>query len=115
MTYCCLTSSRFSVQRRQHRDERRSRLSGELLPNRDVLAAVARERLPLPPAPAVAQRQPRKLRLQVELRGPRVSKGSREALEPSVAGLEVMGRQALRRDVGLVQPPARVAYVEGAD
>src|SRR6476469_10834280 len=39
--------------------------SSALLPDRDVLAAVARERLAVPVAPALAQRHTRQLRHQV--------------------------------------------------
>ena len=80
-----------------------------------MFAAVACERLPLPFAPALAQPHPGKLCHQVELRGPRVSEGNGVALESFVDDLEVMGREALPRDVVLVESPSGLAHVEGED
>jgi hypothetical protein len=79
-----------------------------------VHAALAHERLSLPAGPALAQAHPGKLGHEVELGGPRVTERNREALESSVHDLEVMGREALRRDVVLVDPPSRLAQMEGA-
>src|SRR5437899_10689017 len=86
-----------------------------LLPDRDVLDAVARERLPLPATPAVAQRHSAKLCHQVELSRPRVPEGNREARELSVDDPEVMRDETLSRHVVLVETPARRAHVEGID
>ena len=78
-------------------------------------AALAREGLALPAAPALAQAHAGELGHQVEFRRPRVSKRNRQALGPAVDDLEVMGREALNGDVVLVEAPAGVADVEGAD
>ena len=53
-----------------------ARALGGLLPDRDVLAALARERLPLPPAPALAQRSSR--RAAPSGRAPRATRSGRE-------------------------------------
>ena len=89
--------------------------SGGLLPDRDVLAALAGERLAPPPAPAVAQAHPGELRHQVELGGPHVAERDRQALDAAVDDLEVVRDQALVGDVVLVEAPVALADVEGAD
>ena len=52
-----------------------------------MLAAVARERLPLPAAPALAQGQPGEARHQVQLGRPHVAKRHREDLQLAVDDL----------------------------
>src|SRR3954470_14144100 len=86
-----------------------------LFPDRDVFAAFARERFALPPAPAVAQPHPGKLRHEIQLRGPRVPEGNREPLDSPVDELEVMGREPLPRDVVFVDSPSRLAHVKGVE
>ena len=100
------------IRARQRRGARRLRTPGShgFSQTETCLRAVARERLPVPAAPALAQAHPGQLRHEVELRGPGVAERNREALEPSVDDPEVMGREALRRDVVLVDPPARLAH-----
>src|SRR2546430_13539177 len=56
--------------------------SSALLPDRDVLAALTRERLAVPAAPALMQRHPGQPRHQVELGGPDVAKRHRQAAGP---------------------------------
>ena len=80
-----------------------------------MLAAVARERLALPSAPALAQAHPGELRHQVELGGPRVAERDRETFDLPVDDLEVMRREPLVRDVVLVDAPSRLAHVEGVE
>ena len=86
-----------------------------LLPDRDVLAAVARERLALPAAPALAQPHPGELRHQVVLGRPRVAERHRETSTLPSDDLEVMRDQPLVRDVVLVDPPVRLAAVEDVE
>src|SRR5215210_2464808 len=93
----------------------RSTFLGPFLPDRDVLVALARERLPLPAAPALAKTHSGKPCHQVELRGPHVPEGNREAVDLSVDDPEVMGDEALVRDVVLVESPSVLAHVEDAE
>src|SRR5436190_16046906 len=86
-----------------------------LLPDGHVLAALARERLVLPAAPAVAQVHVRELRHQVELGRPHVPEQDREALDAAVDEVEVVRDQPLVGDVVLVEAPVGLADVEGAD
>src|SRR3954471_5837456 len=88
---------------------------GRPFPDRDVFAAFAREWFALPPAPAVAQPHPGKLRHEIQLRGPRVPEGNREPLDSPVDELEVMGREPLPRDVVFVDSPSRLAHVKGVE
>src|SRR5260370_26637973 len=53
-------------------DAARPRSADGFLPDRDVLAALAGERLPAPPLPPVSQPQPPPPRHQVKLRRPHV-------------------------------------------
>src|SRR5947208_16325279 len=66
-----------------------------LLPDRDVLATLARERLAVPVAPALAQRHPGQLRHQVELRRPHVAERQRQQLPAAVDEREVVRDEAL--------------------
>src|SRR5215831_4763805 len=83
-----------------------------LLPDRDVLAALARERLALPAAPAVSEPHSGELSHEIEFRGPRVPERHRQEFPAPVDEIEVMRGQALARDVVLVDAPVRVAPVE---
>src|SRR5436190_22538429 len=66
-----------------------------LLPDRDVLAAVARVLLAGPAGPALGQAQPGNLRHQVQLGRPDVSKRPGAVLDPITDDGEVMRDQAL--------------------
>ena len=90
-----------------------SALDRVLLPDRDVLGALAREGLALPARPSVAQPHPGQLRHEVELAGPGVAERDRSALEVAVGLEEVVRDQALPRDVVLVDPP--VALIDAED
>ena len=85
------------------------------LPDGDVLGALARERLAPPPRPALAQRHPGEARHQVELGRPHVAERHRVQLELAVDDPVVVGDQALRRDVVLVEAEPRGVDVERAD
>lgn len=74
-----------------------------LLPDGDVLGALAGEGLPLPASPTLAQGHPRQPRHEVQLGGPHVAERHRERLEPSVEHPVVMRDQALSGDVVLVE------------
>jgi hypothetical protein len=74
-----------------------------------VGSALARERLSPPPCPSLAQRHPGELRHQVELGGPYAPERHREVLGPTILDPEVMGGEALRRDVVFVYAPALLA------
>src|SRR5215207_8213430 len=77
-----------------------------------MLRAVAREGLPPPAAPALAQPHPAELRHEVELGRPRVAERHRDAVEASVDDPKVVGNEALVRDVVFVDPPPRLARIE---
>src|SRR5919199_1353660 len=84
-----------------------------LLPDRNVLGALARERLTLPAAPALQERHPGEPCHQVELRGPDVAKRQREELDLTVADPVVVRDQALPDNVVLVESEMRRGHVEG--
>src|SRR5947209_6982101 len=94
---------------------RRRELIYALLPDRDVLATLAREGLAVPVAPALAQRHPGQLRHQVELRRPHVAERQREQLPAAVDQREVVRDEALIRDVVLVDAPVRRARGEDVE
>ena len=83
-----------------------------LLPDRDVLAALARERLAPPAAPALPEAEAGHLRHEVELGRPDVAERPRAVVDPTVDDREVVRDQALVRDVVLVDPPVALADVE---
>ena len=80
-----------------------------------MLVAVARERLSLPPTPPLSQRHPGELSHQVVLRRERVAEGHRDPLDLVADEFEVVGDQALVRDVVLVDPPVALAAREDAE
>src|SRR5204863_5464314 len=90
-------------------------LRRRLLPDRDVLRALARERLALPAAPAFAEAHPCQLRHQVELRRPDVAERNRPPLELPIRSRVVVRDQALVDDVVLVEAEVRLADGEGTD
>src|SRR4051795_1055383 len=95
------------------RDENASRGSaGSLLPDGDVLRALARERLPVPAAPALAQPHPGHARHQVELLRPDVAERRRAEAPVAVNEREVMRDEPLALDVVLVDPDMGLAEVE---
>src|SRR4029453_18615904 len=73
------------------------------LPNRNVLGALARERLPLPTAPALAQRHAREPRHQVKLRRPHIAKRRRDGVDLAVLDPVVMRDESLTDNVVLVK------------
>src|SRR3954447_3797758 len=78
-----------------------------------MFAALARERLALEAAPALAQLQARELGHQVELGGPGVAERDRVADRAALGrDLEVMRDQALVDDVVLVEADPVLADVE---
>src|SRR5439155_12408513 len=87
------------------RDRSRSP-SGDLLPQGDVPAALARERLALPAAPPPAQRHPPP-RHQVELRRPDVAERYRDDVHLFAGNRVVMRDETLRDDVVLVEAEMR--------
>src|SRR5581483_2027525 len=81
---------------------RRAPLSDELaglLPDADERAALARERLAAPAAPALARAQAGDARHQIELRRPHVAERDRR----EAAAAEVVRDEPLVRDVVLVE------------
>src|SRR6476469_2985464 len=84
-------------------------------PDRDVLAALARERLAIPAAPALAQAHACELGHQVELRRPYVAERHREEPPAPVDEREVVRDEALVRDVVLVDTPVRRTCVEDVE
>ena len=81
-----------------------TRPSRDLLPDRDVGSALARERLALPPAPALAQPQAGDPRHQVELGRPDVAERNRAGGPRAVAKPPVVRDEALRDDVDSSKP-----------
>src|SRR4029453_4942699 len=73
------------------------------LPNRNVLGALARERLPLPTAPALAQRHAREPRHQGKLRRPHIAKRRRDDVDLAVLDPVVMRDESLPDNVVLVK------------
>src|SRR6266581_882100 len=71
-------------------------LAGGLLPDRDMLAAVAGEGLPRPPVPPLAQTQPCELGHQVELGRPHIPERHRGVLATAVHDLDVVPAHRLR-------------------
>ena len=94
---------------------RRESPHGVLLPDGDVLAAVTRERLAPPAAPALAQRHPGELRHQVELGRPHVPERHRRGSTRPSTSSKWCEIEPLVRDVVLVDAPVRLARVEDAD
>jgi len=64
--------------------------AGGFFPDRDVLAALAREGLPGPPVPPLAQSQPGELGHQVELGRPHVPEGDRGVFATAAGDLDVV-------------------------
>ena len=86
--------------------------SPESFSRRRRACALARERLALPPAPALAHRHPGEARHQVELRRPDVAERRREDLDLVAGDPVVMRDEALSRDVVLIEPEVRRRDVE---
>src|SRR4029077_8121110 len=86
-----------------------------LLPDRHVFCALACELFTIPTAPALTQGHAADMGHQVELRWPDVSKRHGGDLELPVDGGVVMGNQALRDDLELVETELRGAHLERPD
>src|SRR5215470_9755982 len=86
-----------------------------LLPNRDVLAALAREGLPCPPAPSLAQSQPCELRHQVAFCWPHVPERGRFVIATAIDHLDVVRTHRLGGGVVDIKCVTRWAHMQRHD
>src|SRR2546423_1221585 len=111
-------STRLSANRARRRRPRLCACAARrswLLPDRDVFAALARERLAIPAAPPFAQAHVREAGHQVELGRRHRAEWHRQPLPAVVDEREVMADEPLRRRVVLIDPGVRVAQVEDTE